>query len=128
MKTKNYLSMLAVMLVAMLSLGFVSCGDDDDDDNAAIGTWYGESHSEGLTLVFKSGGKGVAYASYNGERVGESESFTYKMKSNTSGTLYFSDYDSYYGLETYEMTFKIEDGIMYLYDDGVLEWKLTQQK
>jgi len=32
MSKKNLLHLLAIMMVAMLSVGFVSCGDDDDDD------------------------------------------------------------------------------------------------
>ena len=38
MSKKNYLlSLLATMMVAMLSLGFTSCGSDDDDDDNATG-------------------------------------------------------------------------------------------
>ena len=32
MKKKNYLHLLAIMMVAMLSVGFVSCSSDDNDD------------------------------------------------------------------------------------------------
>ena len=32
MSKKNLLHLLAIMMVAMLSVGFASCGDDDDDD------------------------------------------------------------------------------------------------
>ncbi len=38
MSKKNYLlSLLTTMMVAMLSLGFTSCGSDDDDDDNATG-------------------------------------------------------------------------------------------
>lgn len=33
-KMKSFWSLLAIMMVAILSVGFVSCGDDDDDDNS----------------------------------------------------------------------------------------------
>lgn len=33
MNKKNLWSILAIMMVSVLSFGFVACGDDDDDDN-----------------------------------------------------------------------------------------------
>jgi len=49
--TKNYWKMLSLMLVALLSFGFVSCGDDDKDDGGSVsvsasqlyGLWEGYS-------------------------------------------------------------------------------------
>jgi len=38
MKRKNYLHLLAILMVAMLSFGFASCGSDDDDDDIAGGS------------------------------------------------------------------------------------------
>ena len=32
MEKKNYLHLLTIIMVAVLSVGFVSCGSDDDDD------------------------------------------------------------------------------------------------
>lgn len=36
MKKSSYLHLLAIMMVAMLSVGFVSCGSDDDDDDIEL--------------------------------------------------------------------------------------------
>ena len=111
MKTKNYLSMLAVMMVAMLSLGFVSCGDDDDD--AAVGTWYryDYDHTVREMWIFKNGGKGVCYEYYKGERDDETkETFTYKMKSDHSGVVVFDN------LDIGDWDFKIKNNVMYFYD------------
>ena len=55
---KNLLwSLLAVMMVAVMSFSFVSCGDDDDDDavaanidSAIAGKWY--KHSSGYTIGY----------------------------------------------------------------------------
>jgi len=33
MKKKNYLHLLAIMMVSMLSFSITSCGDDDEDEN-----------------------------------------------------------------------------------------------
>lgn len=48
--TKNYWKMLSLMLVALLSFGFISCGDDDDDGGSVsvsasqlYGLWEGYS-------------------------------------------------------------------------------------
>ncbi len=46
MKRKNYLQFVTIVLVAMLSVGFASCGDDDNDSQEAkvkkqlVGVWY----------------------------------------------------------------------------------------
>lgn len=63
MKKKNYLHLLAIMMVAMLSVGFVSCGSDDDDDDISggselvdklQGTWQFQKGTEtvmGMTIT-----------------------------------------------------------------------------
>ena len=38
MKKKNYLHLLAIMMVTMLSVGFASCGSDDDDNDITGGS------------------------------------------------------------------------------------------
>ena len=51
---KCLMSMLALMMVAAVSLCFVSCGDDDDDPKISIvGTWTFDYGDEGYcTLTF----------------------------------------------------------------------------
>ena len=42
MNKKNYLHLMAIMMVVMLSVGFVSCGDDDDsssNDSDEVECW-----------------------------------------------------------------------------------------
>lgn len=64
MKKKNYLlSLLAMIMVAMLSAGFASCGSDDDDDEITggselvdklQGTWQFQKGTEtlmGMTIT-----------------------------------------------------------------------------
>ena len=51
MNRKFFLSMLTLMMVAMFSFTFISCGDDDDDVNVTaselVGTWEGEIYDDG---------------------------------------------------------------------------------
>ena len=72
----NFKFMAMALFVAMLSLSFTACSDDDDDpkegNNSIVGTWerettlYGNNGSFDATvrLVFKSGQKGTATIIY----------------------------------------------------------------
>ena len=62
MKKRSYLYLLAIMMVAVLSVGFVSCGNDDDDDitggselvDKLQGTWQFQKGTEtvmGMTIT-----------------------------------------------------------------------------
>jgi len=65
MEKKGYLHLLAIMMVAILSIGFVSCGSDDDDDDGSVasgnelvdklqGTWQFQKGTEnvmGMTIT-----------------------------------------------------------------------------
>lgn len=63
MKKSSYLHLMAIMMVAMLSVGFVSCGSDDDDDDITggselvdklQGTWQFQKGTEtvmGMTIT-----------------------------------------------------------------------------
>lgn len=62
MRKKNYLHLLAIIMVALLSVGFVSCGSDDDDDipggselvDKLQGTWQFSKGTEtvmGMTIT-----------------------------------------------------------------------------
>lgn len=56
MNKKNFLHVLTVMMVAMLCVGFISCGGDDGEntsgaiDSRILGTWY-STVSEGWDYV-----------------------------------------------------------------------------
>lgn len=62
MKRKNYLNLLTIMMVAMLSIVFVSCSKDDDENNVSSselidklqGTWEFQKGTEkvmGMTIT-----------------------------------------------------------------------------
>ena len=131
---KNLLwSMLAILMVTMLSVGITACSSDDDDDKAVVGTWSGQDGRDYLTLTFKSDGTGTYisryYDSYSGMET-DSGTFTYVMEGDNKGMINIRFYDSYYGYENETIFFVIEGKTMslfedYYYDD--LEWILTKQ-
>lgn len=65
MKKKYLLNLLTFMMVTIVSIGFVSCGDDDDDGNqkdstvSIVGTWRHDFSSGYILLILKSNGKGL---------------------------------------------------------------------
>lgn len=86
---KNFYYLLSMMMVAMLCVGFTSCGDDDDDAGepggggsatTLVGTWkltkyegvypngstieYDEDEIMDAYVQFKSNGKGGNYTAY----------------------------------------------------------------
>ena len=121
---KNFLkSMLTIVVVALLSAGFVSCGDDDEkkeDVSASIlGSWKYTFTDDGDKVVsvttFVADGTGYAVATINGVHQ-ETETFTweYNTKAKTL-TLDFDDDDDYevYTVETLtntKLVIKDKDG------------------
>lgn len=66
---KFYFSMFAMMMMALVCVGFTSCGSDDDDgvnggggsrDSAVIGTWYDTTHGN-FTCAWRFDGNGMCY-------------------------------------------------------------------
>lgn len=86
--------MALAMFVAILSLTFTSCSDDDDNDTSItgtslVGTWSTGSKADGsiLRLTFGSNSKGnlsmIEYDEETGKEIGSiSENFEYVYDSN----------------------------------------------
>lgn len=136
MKQRNLLwSLFTLVMVTMMSAGFIACGDDDDDpvSGGVVGTWSGQDGKDYLTLTFKSGGSGTWTSRYNDYYSGmetERGSFTYEMEGKSKGVITVRYYDSYYGYENEHIYFEIEGKKMYLYEDYYgedLEWVLTKE-
>lgn len=122
MKQKSILwSMLATIMVAMLSIGFAAC-DDDDDDDGIVGTWVAYESNIEIAITFNSDNTGMLkvdgsiYGTFTYTMNGQKGSMTYKYKGSYSGG----------GYEVY--TFSIKDSSLYLYDDdGDLIFIFTKQ-
>mgnify|MGYP007101875552 CR=1 FL=1 len=61
MNKKNLLHLMAIMMVAMLSVGFASCSsDDDEEDNgystSILGSWQTEDENFSTELSFNANG------------------------------------------------------------------------
>ena len=102
-------NVLAIVLIALMSVGTVSCskGDDDGLDSSiaqeVIGTWYASdtSNNRYCTVTFYSDGTGKLYSEYHG-KYGRSDSemtgeFTWRCDGNkiiTYGSYVYIDYNS----------------------------------
>lgn len=111
MKKKNYLHLLAFAMVAMLSVCFVSCGDDDDEGGGStgitakelVGQWREISSSSHETIwTFNSDGTWETSVYYNAIYTNWEISGGKLIMTRTNGRQ-----------ETY--TAYIKDGLLYLY-------------
>lgn len=71
-----------MLFIATLCLGFVSCGDDDDDNKPAstslVGTWVMEDDGDKTTVVFNSNGSGTYSEEYeDGSQYNEKFEYAY---------------------------------------------------
>ena len=124
MKKKSFFwSMLTVIMVAIMSISFSACGDDDDapgDGTGVVGVWEGKSGPDNVVATFKSNGTGTLdWTIHDDATYYESETFTYVKDSETSGTMVVNehDYDSNgrsSGSSTYIMKYSISGNVMNL--------------
>jgi hypothetical protein len=107
MKAINKCNVWAIMLVAVMSIGLVSCSKDDDNGldspiaQKVIGTWYASDTSINryCTVTFYSDGTGDLYSEYQGKyRKSDAEmtgEFTWSCSGNkikTYGQYVYIDY------------------------------------
>ena len=108
--------MLAILMVAVLSVGFVSCGDDDDAPRSAnqlIGTWIETYFYE--TVYEKSNGDWVKIREYEGEALVGNQSFG--MMFQLGGIVRFIrgiKSDGTYSSVESEYGYKLQNGHLYL--------------
>lgn len=125
-----------MMMVAMLSAGFIACDDDDDDDDngggsssAVIGAWSYSDEMGSLTLTFRNDGTGTFISVDEDPDTGtetERGTFSYRMEGESKGYVY----ESVDGSEVVIFYFEIKGRNMYIYEDGYggyLEWILTKK-
>jgi len=87
---KNLFQLMAILTVVMLSVGFVSCSDDDENTDSIpipsnlIGTWYKTSGAtkHSMSFTFNEDGTGSGNASHNKIIWIDTWAFKYKCKQN----------------------------------------------
>lgn len=118
---KNLLNWMTILMVTIMSVGFVSCSSDDDDDNSTssiIGTWRCD-YSDGYDLVtFNSNGKGT-YSEYyyqgKKELLDEVEAFDYIFnESSMTLRMLFGDEVEIWKVESITSKQMVIDGDVYV--------------
>ena len=125
---KNLWRLMAILMVAMLSVGFVSCGDDDDEDgpsgSSLTGTWK-ETYYQETEYKLTDG---------NWVKTDEDEE-SYPENEASMGIIFQSDgkmktvsdlkADGSYSHVEGEMKYKVQNDHLYLYyeDDDVSDWE-----
>lgn len=121
MKQKSiFLSLLAMMMVAMLSVGFVACDNDDEEEGDVIGTWTGtiENGQNQMTMTFKEDGTGMIAGFLPVENYTYEQSFTYIMESKSKGILMIENEDADIDDPNIRWYFEIDGKKLRLYEDG----------
>ena len=120
---KNLYYFLAVMLLSLVSVGFVSCGDDKDEPKSSdlVGTWQLKAIDEDggayeSLVQFTKSGQWNSVEIYNddSEIDIDVERGTYTVSGNRITVNYTEDGKTY----TESMTFEVKgDKLMLTYDD-----------
>ena len=99
---KNLLNWMTILMVAIVSVGFVSCGDDDDDEKegAIIGTWRSDWSDEGGTgytlITFYANGSGNLIEKEDGKTTNENFKYAFDAKTMTIVLMFWDDDDGDY--------------------------------
>ena len=132
---KYLLGMFALLMVATLSVGFTSCGDDDDEElfgggktgkggvtaSYFVGTWrLIDAFDQEIVFTFKSNGTGsylYVYMDGGSWKVGRSEGFVWQYDEESwEMRLKFSKSVEYYDVIPVSKTVVMFDGDEYQKD------------
>ena len=128
MKKKSYLwNLLSVMMIVMLSLSYVSCGDDDEEDSGIAGTWVNDYKTMQL------GRDGSYYSYYGSSPTGSasqyrkgSYSYNQSMKLMTVNIVAVPNHNNAYQ-NTYIVQTLTSTTLVLLYTDGDVEGYYTRK-
>ena len=120
MTMKNlYFSVKTIILVVFMGVGFVSCGDDNEEEKdgsaSIVGTWVCDFHVEtDYIICFKADGTGYDYFTEDG--LDEDDYFSYKVRGDKI-TLYYHDSDDDVTIE-YDLSSDGKQLTLYGMDDN----------
>lgn len=89
---KQLFGWMTIVLMVFACVGFVACGDKDDEEGGGdaipsglVGSWYKDSGAVkySMTFTFKADGTGTGYSSHNNIYSEDAFSFTYTVKGST---------------------------------------------
>lgn len=124
---KQSLSWLVLLLAVVLSVGFASCKDDDDDggNTSIIGTWRGDYSSGYYLITFREDGTGVEQEYDREDGMGEGMLSADPFSWAQDGDRIIIRYDDGYK-ETYEDVSISGNTLTFVNPDGYSE-RLTRQ-
>lgn len=120
---KNLIQWMTILMVAIVSVGFISCGNDVDDDKksdngdltAIIGTWMETQDSRTkLYLILLPNGRGSWEVEQSEGHIENDGEFTYTYKDNII-TISYMDSNTVEKLYVIGLT---ADRLTIKYDDG----------
>ena len=96
---KYLLNFMTILMVAIVSVSFVSCDDDDDvrkdDVSSLIGVWVCDFDPEtDYIICFKEDGTGYDYFTEDG--MDDDDNFSYKVRDDKITLYYYDSYDDEY--------------------------------
>ena len=115
MKKCYYL--LMVMLMALVSIGVASCGDDEPKDGSIVGTWQFIDDEGDVTLLqFAKGGKFNEVDLVQEE--GAIDVYVYHGNYSVSGNKLTITYEYTYESETVDCTYSVKDDELTITSSG----------
>ncbi len=104
---KNLLNWMTILMVAIVSVSFVSCSGDDENRNengvSIVGTWRCEFSAQGYsTLTFNSDGTG-RYMEFDHGKWEDDKNFKYVYSNDKLYYTYFSESKEREYTEVYEV-------------------------
>lgn len=125
---------MTILMVAILSVGFVSCGKNDDDDiggtSSIIGTWVCDfDTTTDYVICFMSDGTGYGYFTEDG--LEEDDHFSYKVREDKITLYYHSSYADNYWNKTIEYDLSSDGKRLTLYgmdDNDMAVLHFTKRK
>lgn len=126
---KNLFRLMALMMVAMLTIGFTSCSKDDDDDDSAsiVGTWVDDSWGGTKTMILGSNG---SYSSTIKDSYGTRDRNGTYSYNPTQGTMVVNVKAGAYN-NPYQQTYIVQTltakNLVLMYTDGDIEGYYTRK-
>lgn len=131
MKKKSLLHLLTIMMVAMLSVGFVSCSDDDDpydpEQSSLVGNWILKENSNyWWRFIFRKDGTGVETVYSNDGKTEITENYQFKYTYSSKSSVLIINYTTgESGTVTY--TVQLTGNVLMLFDSDNSYYMFARQ-